>query len=213
MNVLKILGKAFGVVVIIAFGTGLGIALILPLISQPVEKVVEKIVEPDFSGIGYAPITIIGIRPTTTQITGFNTMDIASSTPTTTEYFALGTEIDQVNLYLSATNTSTPPGSLAWTLEFSPINSDSTNTPFFALTSGSISSGLTTWLEATTTNIMSIPITKEHNRIIPLCNSNYDGLDDIPSCNAGWYKLELGRADSLSGHEVYAEILAKTISR
>ena len=158
------------------------------------------------------PITIIGVAPTSTSITEFNTEFFATTTPTSTDYFTLGAEVDKVDIFISANSTSTG-GILAWDLAVNPLGGERATSTlvFYNYHAGVSSGGLITWNSVSTTNQWALPSAGRFESVFPLCNSNYDGTDDIPVCNAGTYQLKMSALET-SQVEVYAEITAKSYS-
>lgn len=200
MKVLKNLGIVIGLVAVIAIGTNLGNS-----------RVIEQIVPDNFGGIGIGPITIIGITPTSTNITTYNTESFSTSTPEQTDYVSLGQDIDKVDLFIHANNTSTDLRVLNWGYEISPFgaNRATSTLTFYSISAGSSSGGTITWQPSTTTNTWTLPRSGGNNIVFPVCNNNYDGADDIPACNAGWYKFNINIGDG-TGLEIYAEVNAKS---
>lgn len=214
-KVLNTIGIGIIGVAIVAIGTNLGSSTD-PILPVKVEEEVDQSVQEVTLGGNFAsnrPITILGVAPTTTAFTGFNTTEISTTTPTTTSYFQIGPLVDKVDLWLHANPTSSDEKILHWTLETSPLGGQvaSSSQPFYVVTSGAIAADIRTWNSASTTDSWTALRNGEHNLIFPLCNNTYDGTDDIPACNAGWYKLVIGKV-GFSAFDVNASISAKSFS-
>jgi len=169
---------------------------------------------PKLRGVAFAPFTIIGVTPTSTSITVTNTEFYSTSTATTTDYFVLGAEIDKVDLFVHARSSSTG-SSLNWDLAVNPNGGQRATSTllFYSFHPGEETGGLITWNSASTTNAWALSGAGQWEATFPLCNNTYDGLDEIPTCNAGTYRLNFAGSNIQGGIEVFAEISAKSFTR
>jgi hypothetical protein len=200
--------------ILLGFLIGLGLIASVALANTIIHSqntVVEEAVE-DFGG-SYAtqPITLVGISPTSTSISTYNTETLSTTTPTTTDFIHFGPEIDIVDMFLIVEATSTDNYTLNWDITTSPLDSSNATSTvnFYAFDASSSSSGTITHTTASSTNTWTLPGLGRYNRRVTVCSNNYDGTDDIPSCNAGWYKFEFGRRD-YSGIELQADVVGKS---
>ncbi len=213
-KVLKVLGEGAIYVVIIALGIGLGITLILPLMKQSAEKVAQ-VVDPTFGTRGFSQLKPFAFNDTngsatSTIVGGFNTMDIGTTTPTSTDYLFIGNQVDQVDMYLWVNVTSTDNGVVEWKISFSPtidINNTNTSTMnFFFEDSNSISSSLVTHVADDVVHRLTPGDSNADLKKVSICGKSTDSAANtkISQCNAGVYKIEIGRPDVLSGFQLHA---------
>jgi len=147
---------------------------------------------------------------TSSPITTYNSMEIGTSTPTSTEYFVLGNEIDQVDMFLWAQATSTDNKVLEWKVYYSPVAGvPSSSIDFYSEDSSAISSSLVTHAATEIYHRWTLAGTSAYQKKITICSPAPDGTDDINLCNAGWYKIEIGRPDGMSAYEVYMSVVGK----
>lgn len=213
MRVLKALFEgtvlATAIIAVIAIGVGIGIPLGNLFIQPKVEKVTEEVSgEPLLRGSAFETgITdIVGIFPTTTSISSFNTEDISTTTPTSTDYVSIGPNVAKVNLHIIANATSTEIKRFMVDISIAPSPKGVTTTKnYFGILSSTVSSGVRTWTQETNHNLFTLLAAGYKNFIMPICNSNYDGSDDIPDCTSGSYKIEIGKI-GFTGVEIYAGI-------
>lgn len=195
---------ALVLIVVIAIGVGIGVPLGNMLIQPKIEEVKE---DSRLGGSKPSDLTdLVGIYPTTTSITQNNTDFYATSTPTTTSYISIGRNVDQINLFIIARATTTEDKSLLFSVEVSPNPAGDVSTNNYFALGTTVSTGVNkVWTSATTTNSFTLPNAGYHNLSIPICNSNYDGTDNIPNCIEGSYKIDIGRI-GFTNADVYAGI-------
>ena len=208
MKILKDIGQALIYVVIIAVGI-----VVANLIFQPQA---EKVVDPTFGTRGFSqlkPFAYTNIA--TSTITGFNTVDIATTTPTSTDFLFIGNQVDQVDMFIYAHATSSEFSVLEWKLSFSPtIDPNNTNTStmdFFFEDSNSLSNSLVTHVATDVVHRITLGDNIVDKKKISICGKSTDSAANtkISQCNAGVYKIEIGRPDGMSAFELYASAAIK----
>ncbi len=179
-------------------------------ISSQVKTSPEGIVVGSRIGTSVTPLAFDVIA--TSTITGFNTLDIGTTTPTSTEYIYLGAEVDQVDMFVYAQATSTDNSLLEWKLSFSPHSNRATSTlDFFFEDSNSLSGSIVTHVAADVVHNITLGDALVDKKKISICGANTDSAANtkISQCNAGVYKIEIGRPDGMSAFELYTEVISK----
>lgn len=147
------------------------------------------------------PETIIGIKPTSTAVSTYNTTGVGTTTPTTTSYFSLGPNVNKANINFIVSATSTDQKDFLYSYQVSGKSTASTTgANFYTLLPFSPTPTI-----ATTTVRITLLDSTFWRLTIPLCSNTYDGTDNVPTCSTGLYRFQFGRAED-SGIEVYAEI-------
>ena len=196
-------------VVVITVSISIGVP-IANLFTQPAVEEMTETDETDETGFGSSfstdPETIIGITPTSTAISSLNTESVATTTPTTTDYFFLGPNVNKASVNFIVNATSTDQKSFLFSYEVSNGTTASTTLANFYIPLIPVSGVNKAYSIASTTHKIVLPEgAKFYNLTVPLCSNTYDGTDDVPTCSTGLYRFKLGKIDD-SGIEVYAEI-------
>lgn len=216
-KILDNLGTAIFLVVIIVASL-----VIVDYLKPQVNKIVDKVVDSEITlgGRGFTQLKPFAFNDTngfaTSTITGFNAVNIGTTTPTSTDFLFIGNRVDQVDMYLWVTVTSTDNGIVEWKLSFSPsmnepINRNTTTMDFYFEDSNSISSSLITHVATDVVHRITPGDFSTDLKKITICGSNTDSAANtkISQCNAGVYKIEIGRPDGMSGFQLYAAAAIK----
>ena len=177
--------------------------------------------EPDNVGrggsYGIGPITVLGTKPTSTLPTTYNDFYFTTTTATTTPqdaWVSIGPEINEVNLGIRVVSTSSPATGIGWWVEYSPSSPagvEATSTQYFYTEdSAAITASVVTHAAATTTH-QWLPAAGsiEKYRTVIVCSNTPDGTDDIPQCNAGWYKFTFFRVKKYGNFGAHVQLWAK----
>ena len=198
-------------VLIVAVGFAIGVAFVLPFVQK------ASPVEPTTFGstsftTAVKPFIFDNIA--TSTITTFNTFGIGTSTPTSTDYFTLGSKINQVDMYLFVHATVTDQWTIGWTISHAPSLDRGTSTvDYYNEDSSSISGSTITHVAEPLVHEIVLGDNLADLKKITICGINTDSAANtkFSPCNAGTYKIEVYRVNSDVGGaiEVYAELIGK----